>query len=229
MTHQNRQTAGDFWINLCQLRARPRKSDILSRKSDPIHPCSFDFHRGQEALLNSYSTHGFQPFTQLYLKPWDLRTWNLWALEAQHRSSSSQFSPETVPSRKASPSGTGHDWEEDFKGFGCSVHINSVSNLCTISRGNLKIPVWVLGFIFLVCVLSPCTKEADPLIKAFIKLAELSFSPSLSYPLWMLITVITQFILNEMLTMIPTDQQNKIKKSSGKKIKNTSLNLENIQ
>lgn len=119
--------------------------------------------------------------------------------------------------QESNPSGTGHDWEEDFKGFGCSVHINSVSNLCTISRGNLKIPVWVLGFIFLVCVLSPCTKEADPLIKAFIKLAKLSFSPSLNYPVWMLITVITQFILNEMLTMIPTDQQNKIKKNSGKK------------
>lgn len=138
------------------------------------------------------------------LKPWDSRAWNLRALEAQHRSSSPQFSPETVPSRKASPSGTGHDWEEDFKGFGCSVHINIVGNLCTISRGNLKIPVWVLGFIFLVCVLSPRTEEADPLIKAFIKLAELSFSPSLSYPVWMLIIVITQFILNEMLTMIPT-------------------------
>lgn len=136
-------------------RAAPGKT-CLDIRPDSVHYYSFAFCTVQETFPNSYFTHSSRAFAQHSLfKSWDSTAWNLWAAEAQSRSTKSQPSAETVPSRPSSLPGIWRYWDQYFKGFGYSVHINTISNLCAQSLEVIWNPGWVSGFLFLVCVFLP--------------------------------------------------------------------------
>lgn len=181
-----------------------------NQTSAPTHQHSFAFCRRQGTASNSCFTHSFKPCTQLSLFiTTQLESPNPQSPWSPVQEQRSQSHPETALSRGGSPAGVGWDRDQDFKGFGCSIHINIIPNL---SAQSLAV-IWKSQSGFLVLsswfVYSPhAVRKQIHLLKHLLNLPSclltLPLPPPLSYLVWMLISTITWHILYETLTATPT-------------------------